>query len=95
LIDHQKIAENGLPRRSASWQDYGFLFLVVDPAVMLPGNDFAAQMSGLVRSIKETPRQPGVADIRIPSERAFRERTRRRVEGIVIDRAVIAALRAL
>jgi len=39
--------------------------------------------------------QPGVAEIRIPSERAFRERTRRRVEGIVVDRAVIAALQAL
>jgi len=38
---------------------------------------------------------PGVEEIRIPSERAFRERTRRRVEGIVIDRAVIAALEAL
>ena len=62
---------------------------------MLPGNDFAAQMSDLVRSIKATPRQPGVEEIRIPSERAFRERTRRRVEGIVIDLAVIAALRAL
>ena len=76
-------------------QDYGFLFLVVDPGLMLPGNDFAARMGDLVRSIKATPRQPGVDEIRIPSERAFRERTRRRVEGIVIDRAVIAALQAL
>jgi LDH2 family malate/lactate/ureidoglycolate dehydrogenase len=91
------LAGAALPRGNA--QDYGFLFLVVDPGLMLPGDgfagDFAAQMSDLVRSIKATPRQPGVEEIRIPSERAFRERTRRRVEGIVIDRAVIAALEAL
>jgi LDH2 family malate/lactate/ureidoglycolate dehydrogenase len=52
-------------------------------------------LSQLVRAVKATPRQPGVEDIRIPSERAFRERTRRRAEGIVVDRAVIAALGAL
>ncbi len=76
-------------------QDYGFWFLAVDPAVMLPAGDFAARMSDLVRDVKATPRQPGVAEIRIPSERAFRERARRRVEGILIDRAVLAALEAL
>jgi LDH2 family malate/lactate/ureidoglycolate dehydrogenase len=75
--------------------DYGFLFWVVDPAIMLPGGDFAAQMSDLVRAIKATPRQPGVAAIRIPSERAFRERERRRIEGIVLDRRVVEALHAL
>ncbi len=91
------LAGAALPRGRA--QDYGFLFLVVDPAAMLPADnsigDFAAQMSELVRAIKATPRQPGIAEIRIPSERAFRERERRRVEGILVDRAVIAALEAL
>jgi LDH2 family malate/lactate/ureidoglycolate dehydrogenase len=87
------LAGAALPRGNA--QDYGFLFLVVDPARMLPGDDFAARMGDLVRAVKATPRQPGVEDIRIPSERAFRERTRRRAEGIVVDRAVIAALGAL
>jgi LDH2 family malate/lactate/ureidoglycolate dehydrogenase len=76
-------------------QDYGFLFLVVDPGAMLPGNPFAAQMSQLVRAIQATPRRPGVEEIRIPSQRAFRERERRRAEGILVDRAVIAALEAL
>jgi LDH2 family malate/lactate/ureidoglycolate dehydrogenase len=33
--------------------------------------------------------------MRIPSERAFRERERRRVEGVVFDRAVVEALHAL
>jgi LDH2 family malate/lactate/ureidoglycolate dehydrogenase len=87
------LAGAALPRGKA--QDYGFLFLVVDPAAMLPDNDFAARMTELVGAIKATPLQPGAAEIRIPSERAFRERERRRVEGILVDRAVVAALEAL
>jgi LDH2 family malate/lactate/ureidoglycolate dehydrogenase len=76
-------------------QDYGFLFIVIDPAVMLPEGDFAAQMAELVARIKATPRQAGVDEIRIPSERAFREREQRRIEGIVLDRKVFDALHAL
>jgi LDH2 family malate/lactate/ureidoglycolate dehydrogenase len=60
---------------------------------MLP--DFAAQMAQLVARIKATPRQPGVDEIRIPSERAFREREQRRLEGIVLDRKVFDALHTL
>ncbi|MBV9825712.1 MAG: Ldh family oxidoreductase [Alphaproteobacteria bacterium] len=87
------LAGAALPRGRV--QDYGFLFFVVDPAAMLPGDPFAAQMAGLVKAIQATPRQPGVAEIRIPSQRAFRERERRRVEGILIDSAVINALETL
>src|SRR5579862_7672902 len=87
------LAGAAIPRGEV--QDYGFLFLVVDPGAMAPGNPFAAQMAGLVKAIQATPRQPGVEEIRIPSQRAFRERERRRVEGVLVDRAVIAALRAL
>ena len=76
-------------------QDYGFLFWVVDPAIMFTEPDFETQMSELVRKIKATPKQPGVDEIRIPSERARRERERRRVEGIVVERKVIEALEAL
>jgi hypothetical protein len=52
---------------------------------MSAGNPFAAQMSQPVKAIQAAPRQPG----------AFRERERRRVEGILVDRAVIAAIEAL
>jgi LDH2 family malate/lactate/ureidoglycolate dehydrogenase len=86
-----------LPRGRA--QDYGFLFLVVDPGAMLPGttgvDPFAAQMTALVKAIQDTPRRDGVGEIRIPSQRAFRERERRRAEGILVDTAVIDALSAL
>jgi len=85
------LAGAALPRGDV--QDYGFLFIAIDPAMMLP--DFPAQMAELVARIKATPRKPGVGEIRIPSERAFRERDRRRVEGIVLDRKVVDALNAL
>jgi LDH2 family malate/lactate/ureidoglycolate dehydrogenase len=76
-------------------RDYGFLFWAVDPAVMLPGGEFKHQMSEYVRQLKATPRQPGVEEIRIPSERAMRERERRRKEGIVLERKVVDSLRSL
>ena len=85
------LAGAALPRGDV--QDYGFLFITIDPAMMLP--DFPAQMAELIARIKATPRQPGVEEIRIPSERAFREREQRRVEGIAVDRKVVAALHAL
>ncbi|MCC7083025.1 MAG: Ldh family oxidoreductase [Burkholderiales bacterium] len=75
--------------------DYGFFFIALDPDILLPAGDFARQMSEFVRAIKATPRQSGVDEIRIPSERAFRERERRRVEGIVLERKVVEALQAL
>lgn len=76
-------------------RDYGFLFWVVDPNVMLPGGEFKEQMSEYVRQIKATPRQPGVDEIRVPSERAMREREQRRVEGILVERKVVESLEAL
>jgi LDH2 family malate/lactate/ureidoglycolate dehydrogenase len=87
------LAGAAIPRGRA--QDYGFLFFVVDPGAMLPGDPFAAQMAALVKAIQDTPRRDGVSEIRIPSQRAFRERERRRAEGILVDSAVIEALNAL
>ena len=76
-------------------QDYGFLFMVFDPALLIPAEQFEQQVSELIDRIKAIPRQAGVDAIRIPSERAFQERERRRIEGIVLERQVVAALEAL
>jgi len=51
------LAGAAIPRGQV--QDYGFLFLVVDPGGLLPGNPFAAEMSRLVKAIQATPRRPG------------------------------------
>ena len=76
-------------------QDFAFLFLAINPDLLIPDGRFPQQMTELVTSIKATPKQPGVTDIRIPSERAFRERERRRQEGLLLERKVIELLNAL
>jgi LDH2 family malate/lactate/ureidoglycolate dehydrogenase len=76
-------------------QDYGFLFIAFDPGLLIPADQFRRQVSELIERLKATPRQAGVQEIRIPSERAFRERERRRLEGLVFARAVVEALKAL
>ena len=75
--------------------DYGFLFIAIDPGLTQPDNAFHSQMSELVETIKALPKQKGVEDIRIPSERAFRERSRRRVEGIVVKKKIVDMLEEL
>jgi LDH2 family malate/lactate/ureidoglycolate dehydrogenase len=76
-------------------RDYAFHFWAVDPEIMLPGGEFPARMAEFVQQIKDTPKQPGVSEIRIPSERAYRERERRRKEGILVDRKVIESLKTI
>ncbi|MBT5811948.1 MAG: Ldh family oxidoreductase, partial [Rhodospirillaceae bacterium] len=69
--------------------------ITFDPGLLIPADEFAKQASELIHAIKETPKQAGVDEIRIPSERAFRERERRRREGIVFEQKVVDALNAL
>ena len=52
-------------------------------------------MSELIDLVKATPRQTGVDEIRIPSERSFRTRERLLVEGLEIDGLVHDALLGL
>ncbi|MGE5522085.1 MAG: Ldh family oxidoreductase [Rhodospirillaceae bacterium] len=87
------MAGAALPRGKV--QDYAFLFVVFDPGLLMPREEFARQLEQLKAAIKGVPRQPGCDDIRLPSERAFREREQRRREGIVIDRKVHDAIAAL
>jgi LDH2 family malate/lactate/ureidoglycolate dehydrogenase len=75
--------------------DYAFLFIAIDPKLFFPNGNFPDMVSELVDTVKATPRRPGVDEIRLPGERAFRERERRRVEGILVDRKVVDSLREL
>jgi L-2-hydroxycarboxylate dehydrogenase (NAD+) len=76
-------------------KDDGYLFVVFKPDLLMGLDDFKEQVSELIDRIKSTPRQPGVDEIRIPGERAFRSRERALRDGIEIDRAVFDALTAL
>jgi len=76
-------------------QDFAFLFLVFDPTILLPAEEFKAQIRELIETVRAVPPLDGHEPVRIPSERAFRERERRRKEGIEIDRNVYTQLCAL
>jgi len=76
-------------------KDDGYLFILMKPGVLIDPDDFKEQLTALIERIKATPRQPGVAEIRIPGERAFRAREQARLDGIEVDRVVYDALKAL
>lgn len=78
-----------------SVQDFAFLFVVFDPGILMPPRQFRAQLKQLIEAVRAVPPLDPEKPVRIPSERAFRERARRRKEGIPVDRAVYEELRAL
>ncbi|MBI3918033.1 MAG: Ldh family oxidoreductase [Betaproteobacteria bacterium] len=74
---------------------YGYLVMAIKPDLLVPLGDFKRDVSAMLARVKATPRQPGVDEIRIPSERAFRERAFALREGIEIDRRIYDVLLAL
>lgn len=85
----------GARRASGKVIDSGFLFIVVDPGLLMPRESFHEQLSEMLDQLRALPRQPGVDAIRIPSERAFAERERRRRDGLTLPVKVQEALRAM
>ena len=75
--------------------DPGYLFIAFRPDLLGPEDVFRRRVTQLIDDIKATPRQAGIDEIRIPSERAFRSRERLLAEGLTIDRLVFDALVAL
>ena len=74
--------------------DYTYLFVAFKPSLLGPADVFEREVTQLIERIKATPRKPGVDEIRIPSERAFRFRERALREGLEIDRLVYDSLMA-
>jgi len=75
-------------------KDYGYLIIAMRPDLLVPLDTFKREVTELIERIKATPLQPGVTEIRIPSERSFRDRARHLQEGITIDRSIYDALQA-
>jgi len=75
--------------------DSGYLFIAFRPDLIGPAEVFNRRVRQLIEGIKATSRQPGIDEIRIPSERAFRSRERALREGLNIDRMVFDALATL
>ena len=75
--------------------DYGYLFIAFRPDLIGPADAFNRKVTELIDRVKATPRQAGVDEIRIPSERAFRSRERLLREGLDFDQLVFDGLVAL
>jgi len=74
---------------------YGYLFVAMKPDLLVPADQFKCQMSAMLAEVKAARKQPGVTDIRLPSEHSFATRKRLRREGIEIDRHIYEALKAV
>ena len=85
----------GAARAYKPKQDYAFMFLVFDPEVLMPRTEFEAALHDLIENIRNTPALDPDQPVRIPSERAFRERERNRGIGIPIAPEVHRQLVAL
>jgi LDH2 family malate/lactate/ureidoglycolate dehydrogenase len=70
----------------------GYLFVAFKPDLLIPLDHYKRELSRLVARIKATPRQPGMAEIRIPGERGFRSREILSRDGVEIDGLVHDAL---
>jgi LDH2 family malate/lactate/ureidoglycolate dehydrogenase len=85
----------GARMRNGDVSDFAHLFIVFDPELFMPTEQFTAELEELLTRIKNLPRQPGVSEIRIPSERGFREREIRRQQGILVNKLVVERLRQM
>lgn len=76
-------------------RDYGYLIIAFKPDLLIPIEEFKAELQQMISRIKDTPKQEGVSEIRIPSERAFKDRRRHQTEGIEVDLLILRAIEAL
>jgi LDH2 family malate/lactate/ureidoglycolate dehydrogenase len=70
----------------------GYMFIAFKPDVFVSPEEYRREVSQRIETIKRTPRQIGVEEIRIPGERGYRTRARLLREGIEIDRKIQDAL---
>ena len=85
----------GARMRTGDVTDFGWLLIAFDPALLMPTDQFREELEELLTRIKNLPRQSGVAEIRVPSERGFREREIRCQQGILVNKRVVERLQQL
>jgi LDH2 family malate/lactate/ureidoglycolate dehydrogenase len=73
----------------------GYLVIAMRPDLMLPLEQYRADLSANLARIKATPLQPDATEIRIPSERAFAQRAVSLRDGLEIDAKIHEALEGL
>jgi len=72
--------------------NYGILLIVIDPSIFMPIDEFKRRTAELVNRVKNTKRTPGVEEILVPGERAWRERTQRLETGIELNDELVSQL---
>jgi LDH2 family malate/lactate/ureidoglycolate dehydrogenase len=70
----------------------GYMFFAFKPDLFLSPDAYRHEVGRRIAAIKATPRQTGIAEIRIPGERSYATRSRLMREGIEIDRKIHDAL---
>lgn len=75
--------------------NFGFFFLVVDPALFGPAEDFAARVAALRDAIKASRPASGVEEIALPGEGSDRRREAGLRDGFPLRRALVEELKGL
>jgi LDH2 family malate/lactate/ureidoglycolate dehydrogenase len=70
----------------------GYMFMAFKPDLFSPIETYRREVSQRITTIKASPRQEGVAEIRIPGERGYQTRKRLMRDGIEIERKIYDAL---
>ncbi len=76
-------------------QAYGYVFIAVKPDLLMSLDQYKRELAQSIARIKATPRAAGVDEIRIPSERMYRQRARQMREGIEVDKRIYDIVKAL
>ena len=74
---------------------YGYFFVTFKPDLLMSLDEYKRDMSAMLAQVKAVKKQPGVDNIRLPSENSFKTRARLKKEGIEIDRKIYDALKAV
>lgn len=73
-------------------ENYGLLFLALDPAIFVDREVFDRGLGEIVRRVKSARRADPATEVLIPGERSFRDRERRLREGIEVDEDLLEEL---
>lgn len=76
-------------------KDFSFLFVVFDPNLLMPAEEFRQHLRELIEMVRAVPPTNPDEPVRIPSERAYRDRRRRMVEGVELHKTIYDQLRVL
>ncbi len=93
VVEAFALALSGYGRRNAPTRGGQGVFLqIIDPAAFAGRDAFLDETTELVRRCKSSQLAPGHSEIRLPGERALREKARQLNEGLTLSAALITTL---